>query len=49
MKKLSYFLIFFVWSFILIGYSKSETNNSKLVLNNDKLIYSIFYIKKKNK
>ena len=47
MKKLSYFLIFFVWSFILIGYSKSETNNSKLVLNNDKLIYSIFYIKKK--
>ena len=46
MKKLSSFLIFFVCAFILIGHSKSETNNSKLVLNNDKLIYPIFYIKK---
>ena len=46
MKKLFYFIIFFVWAFILIGHSKSETNNSKLALSNDKLIYPILYIKK---
>ena len=46
MKKLSYFLIFFVWTFILTGHSKAEINNSKLVLNNDKLISPILYIKK---
>ena len=46
MKKLSYFLIFFVWAFILTGHSKAEINNSKLVLNNDKLISPILYIKK---
>ena len=46
MKKLFYLLIIFIWALILISHSKAETNNSKLVLNNDKLIYPILYIKK---
>jgi len=45
-KKLSYLLIISIWALILIGHSKAETNNCKLVLNSEKLIYPILHIKK---
>ena len=41
-KRLSYFLIILVWSFIIIGHSQAETKNSNNVLNNNKLNNPIF-------
>ena len=46
MKKLSYLLIIFVWSFIIISHSKAGTKKSELACNSDKLVSPILYVKK---